>query len=89
MEHILEGSAPFWILQFLQGMIQLRYPLNEEDLLTPESMSAIKELMIGSLETSRIFKLFGVSLSCSMLLISSILTIKGINLSMTTSLKMI
>ena len=44
MEHILEGSAPFWILQFLQGMIQLRYPLNEEDLLTSESMSAIKEV---------------------------------------------
>ena len=44
MEHFLEGSAQFWILRFLQGMIQLRYPLNEEDLLTSESMSAIKEV---------------------------------------------
>ena len=44
MEHFLEGSAQFWILRFLQGMIQLRYPLNEEDLLTSESMSAIIEV---------------------------------------------
>ena len=44
MEHFLEGSAPFWILQFLQGMITLRYPLNEEDLFTYGLISAIKKV---------------------------------------------